>query len=139
VRAGWLLDTSAIALAQQPAVIARLRPLLRAGLLYTCPVLDIEALAAARSPETYRMMAVERSEAYRSVPLTAAVGTRAAALQARLSSRAHFPALEANHLLVAATAIENQLALLHYHRGFELLGQLSGLDQDPVLPLGSVP
>jgi predicted nucleic acid-binding protein len=138
VNAGWLLDTSAVAVAEQPQVIEQLSPLLRAGLLYTCPVLDIEALAAARSPETYRAMAVERREAYRTVPLTASVGTRALALQARLGGRAHYGAVDANDLLVAATAIENSLTLLHYQRGFELLGDLSQLDQHAVAPLGSL-
>jgi predicted nucleic acid-binding protein len=72
------------------------------------------------------------------VPLTASVGTRALALQARLGSRAHYGAVDANDLLVAATAIENSLTLLHYQRGFELLGDLSQLDQYAVAPLGSL-
>ena len=135
---GWLLDTSALAVAHRPEVIERLGPLLRAGLLYTCPVLDIEALAAAGSPETYRAMGAERREAYQSVPLTTAVGSRAVGLQARLSARAHYGVLDPTDLLVAATAIENDLTLLHYHRGFELLGDLSQLEHDPVVGLGSL-
>jgi predicted nucleic acid-binding protein len=138
VTPGWLLDTSAIAVSHHPRVLDQLSPMLRAGLLYTCPVLDIEALAAARSPEGYRVMVVERREAYRTVPLTAAIGERAMALQSRLSRRAHYQVVDANDLIVAATAIENDLTLLHYDRGFELLGQLSGLEQCPIVPLGSL-
>jgi predicted nucleic acid-binding protein len=135
---GGLLDTSALAVAHQPAVIELLSPMLRSGLLYTCPVLDIEALAAAGSPEGYRTLLIERREAYRPVPLSAAIGDRALSLQARLSRHAHYQVVEANDLVVAATAIEHDLTLLHYHRGFELLAQLSNLDQRPVAPLGSL-
>jgi predicted nucleic acid-binding protein len=138
VNTGWLLDTSAIAVAGRAEVIQQISPLLRAGLLYTCPVLDIQALAAARSPKTYQSMAQERREAYRSVPLTDSIGVRARSLQARLSSRAHYQVMDANDLIVAATAIENDLTLVHYHPGFQLLGELSRLDQQPVVPLGSL-
>jgi predicted nucleic acid-binding protein len=136
--AGWLLDTSALAVAQHPQVLGRLAPLLDAGLMYTCPVLDLEALAVARSPENHRRLAEERRDAYRAVPLAVSTGQRALALQARLVRRAHHPALDPNDLLVAATAIENSLTLLHYQRGFELLGELGELDQRPVAPLGTL-
>lgn len=69
---GWLVDTSVLALAHRPEVAARLETPLRAGLLYTCPVLDLEALSTARSGEQHRALATERREAYRSVPLQAA-------------------------------------------------------------------
>jgi predicted nucleic acid-binding protein len=138
VSTGWLLDTSAIAMSDRPQVLRWLRPMLRSGVLYTCPVLDIEALAAARSPESYRKMATERGEAYRSVPFTEAVGERALSLQARLARRAHYRVLEGRDLLVAATAIENELTLLHYRQVFELLGELCELEQCPVAPLGTL-
>ena len=135
---GWLLDTSALVVAHQPQVIQLLSPMLRSGLLYTCPVLDIEALAAAGSPEGYRTLLIERREAYRPVPLSAAIGDRALSLQSRLGRHAHYQVVEASDLVVAATAIEHDLTLLHYHRGFELLAQLSTLEQSPVAPLGSL-
>ncbi len=135
---GWLLDTSALAVARHPEVLGGLGPMLRAGLLYTCPVLDIEALAAVRSPESHRRLAEERRDAYRAVPLSTAVGQRALRLQAALTRRAHYQALDPNDLLVAATAIEHDLTLLPYQRGFELLGELGELDQRPVAALGSL-
>jgi predicted nucleic acid-binding protein len=139
VNTGWLLDTSAVAVSHRPEVAARLRPMLRARLLYTCPMLDIEILATARSAESYRTMAAERRDAYRSAPLAAAVGERALALQSRLSRLARYRAVDARDLLVAATAIENNLTVLHYHQVFELLGELCHLDQKAVAPLRSLP
>jgi hypothetical protein len=133
---GWLLDTSAIAISARPQVLRRLRPMLRAGVLYTCPVLDLEALAVARTPEAYRKLAIERRAAYQAVAITGSIGERALKLQARLARRAHFRAIEGRDLLVAATAIENDLAVLHHLQIFELLGDLGELEQSPVAPLG---
>jgi predicted nucleic acid-binding protein len=138
VSTGWLLDTSAIAVSDRSQVVRWLRPMLRSGVLYTCPVLDIEALDAARSPESYRKMAGERGAAYRSVPFTAAIGERALSLQSRLARRAHYRAVEGRDLLVAATAIENELTVLHYRQVFELLGELCQLEQCSVAPLGTL-
>ena len=135
---GWLLDTSAIAVSDRPQVLRWLSPMLRSGVLYTCPVLDIEALAAARSSESYRKLASERREAYRAVPFTASIGERALSLQARLARRAHYRVVEARDLLVAATAIENDLTVLHYRQVFGLLGELCELEQCPVAPLGTL-
>jgi predicted nucleic acid-binding protein len=136
---GWLLDTSALAQAHRPEVTGRLEPLLRAGLLYTCPVLDLEALATARTADGYRTLATERREAYQSVPLQPAVGERALALQSLLTRRAHSQLADPRDLVVAAAALEHNLSVLHYRRVFELLAELCNLEQHPVAPLGSLP
>jgi predicted nucleic acid-binding protein len=135
---GWLLDTSALAQAHRPDVTARLEPLLRAGLLYTCPILDLEVLATARTAAGYRALATERREAYRAVPQQPAVGERALSLQGLLTRRAHAGAAEPRDLLVAATALEHNLSVLHYRHVFELLGELCQLDQQPIAPLGTL-
>ena len=136
---GWLLDTSALAQAHRPEVSEQLEPLLRAGLLYTCPVLDLEALATARTATGHRSLATERREAFRAVPLQPAVGERALSLQSLLTRRAHPEAADPRDLFVAATALEHNLSVLHYRRDFELLAELCDLDQHPVAPLGSLP
>ena len=136
---GWLLDSSALAQAHRPEVTDRLEPLLRAGLLYTCPVLDLEALATAQTANSYRALATERREAYRSAPLQPAIGERALSLQSQLTRRAHSGAANARDLVVAATALEHNLSVLHYRRVFELLGELCDLEQHPIAPLGSLP
>jgi predicted nucleic acid-binding protein len=138
VNTGWLLDTSAIAIAHRPEVAQRLTPMLRAGLLYTCPILDLEALATARSSESYRRMAVERRDAYRCAPLAASIGERALALQGKLVRQARYRSVDPRDLFVAATAIENHLTVLHYAWVFEVLGDLCDLDQRAVAPLGSL-
>jgi predicted nucleic acid-binding protein len=138
VNTGWLLDTSALAVAHRPEVAEQIEPLLRAGLIYSCPVLDLEALATARAADDYRTMATHRREAYRSVPLQPTITEEALSLQARLTRRARSAPAEPRDLLVAATALEHNLSVLHYRRVFEVLAELCDLDQRPVVPLGSL-
>jgi predicted nucleic acid-binding protein len=139
VNIGWLLDTSALAVAHRPEVAEQIEPLLRAQLIYTCPVLDLEALATARTADDYRTMATHRREAYRAVPLQPTIGDAALALQARLTRRARSALAEPRDLVVAATALEHNLSVLHYRRVFEVLAELCDVDQRPVAPLGSLP
>jgi predicted nucleic acid-binding protein len=136
---GWLLDSSALAVAHHPEVVRRLRPMMHAGVLYSCPVLDLEALSAAQSPDGYRRMSAERGDVYRSAPLVASIGDRALALQGKLSRRAHDHEVQARDLVVAATALEHNLTVLHYHPAFQLLGELCELDETAIAPLGSLP
>ena len=135
---GWLLDTSALAVAHRPEVAEQLEPLLRAGLIYSCPVLDLEALATARTAQDYRTMATHRKEAYRAVPLRTSIGEEALSLQATLTRRARSAMAAPRDLVVAATALEHNLSVLHYRRVFELLAELCDLDQRPVAPLGTL-
>src|SRR5689334_18546273 len=120
---GWLLDSSAIGLAHRKEVAARLRPMLRAGVLYTCPVLDLEALATAAGPGAYRKMRTDRQRAYRSVPFGPAVGERALRLQAKLGHWAG-PPVRPRDLLVAATALEHHLTVLHHHPAFGVISEI---------------
>jgi predicted nucleic acid-binding protein len=139
VNAGWLLDSSALAVAHRPEVSAGLEPLLRRGLLHTCPVLDLEALSTARSADGHRAMATDRREAYRTIPLQPAIGDRALSLQSLLARRGRSGTATPGDLLVAATALEHNLSVLHYRRVFEVLAELCALDQCAVAPLGSLP
>jgi predicted nucleic acid-binding protein len=136
--AGLLIDTSALAIADRPPVTGSLSALLRAGAACTCPLLDVEALSVARSPQEYRELAAARQLVYRAVPLSAAVGERMCELQLILSRHAHFGLAEPGDLQVAATAIEHGMRVVHYSAVFELLGQLCHLDQEAVAPLGSL-
>lgn len=136
---GWLLDTSALSVAHHPEVHRQLEPLLRAGLLHTCPVLDLEALSVAGTAEAYRAMAADRRTAYRTAGLDPPVGERAASLQALLTRKARYRTAEPRDLLVAATALEHNLSVLHYRRVFELLSELCELHQHAVAPVGTLP
>lgn len=136
--AGLLIDTSALARAHRPPVAASLGSLLRAGIACTCPMLDVEALSVARSPDEYSELEAVRRLVYRAIPMSAAAGERIRELQALLARHAHLDDAAPGDLQVAAIALEHGLRVLHYSAVFELLGQLCHLNQAAVAPLGSL-
>ena len=138
VRSGLLIDTSALAVADRLPVTSAFSSVLRAGAVLTCPFLDAEALAIARSPGEYAEFAAARRLVYRSVPLCGAIGDRMSELQSLLARHAHLQRASPGDLLVAATALEYGLKVVHYSAVFELLGQLGRLDQAVIAPLGSL-
>ena len=62
--ARYLVDTSVWARRRQPAVAARVTPLIGAGLVATCSVLDAEALYSTRSATEYEQVRRDRRAAY---------------------------------------------------------------------------
>lgn len=136
---GWLLHTSALARSHLPEVTQRLARLLRAGVLYTCPVLDLEALTTATSPSDHRALLADRRAAYRAVPVTEAVLDRAVGLQGMLATGPRCGPAAPATLVVVATAQLHQLGVLHYDADVELVATTCGVPQRTILPLGSVP
>jgi predicted nucleic acid-binding protein len=136
---GWLLDPSAAAIAWRPQVLAILSPLLRAGLLHSCPVIDLRVLGLARSAAEHRAMAADRALVYAPVPLSAASAERARELQTALARAGHHGRADPDQLLIAGIALEHDLTLLHHDSLFPLLGELCGLDQVAIAPLPGHP
>jgi predicted nucleic acid-binding protein len=136
---GWLGDTSAITRWRRPEVRPTLERLLEVGLLWTCPPIDLEVLFSARSPRDYTRVQSQRRAAYRLAPLNDAVGERALWFQAELARRSKHRAVGVNDLLIAATAVENDLVVLHYDRDFDVLGEICGVPHQAVAPLGTIP
>lgn len=135
---GWLVDTSVTARWTRPEVGPALRAALATRRVWTCPVLDLEALYSARSPADYRKAARVRAGSMRMAPLTPEIAERALAFQAELARRSQHRGAGPADLLIAATAVEHDLVVLHYDRDFELLGEVCGVPQHPVVPLGSI-
>ncbi len=136
---GWLLDKSALARWQQPAVAARLEPRAREMRLFTCAVIDLEVLYSARNPAEHASLARERGQAYEWVEMDAETWARAARLQGELAAKGHLRAAGVSDLLIAATAEQHGLTVLHYDRDFQTLGRLCGISEESVVPLGSLP
>ena len=136
---GWLLDKSALSRSHLPDVVAALAPRLRAARLYTCAIIDLEILYSARNALEYATVAHDRREAYEWVEMDAETWARAARLQSELAVHAHLRAAGVADLLIAATAEQHGLTVLHYDRDFETLGRLCGVQQEAVVPLGSLP
>jgi predicted nucleic acid-binding protein len=136
--ATFLADKSALTRRDtRPEVREALEPLLLAGEVATCGIVDLELLYSATSQATYRAL----SEALRGMPRApvddACVG-RALEAQAMLAERSQHRAVPLPDLLVAACAERAGLAVLHYDADFERIAELTGQRTQWIVPRGSV-
>ena len=133
----FLADKSALARQGKPAVREILEPLLLAGEIATCGIIDLEILFSARDRATYRAT----SAALRGMPrvsTTEACVQRALEVQAMLAERSQHRAVPLPDLLVAACAEHAGLAILHYDADFDRITELTGQRTQWVVPRGSV-
>jgi predicted nucleic acid-binding protein len=136
--ATFLADKSALTRRDtRPEVREALEPLLLAGEIATCGIVDLELLYSTTSRATYRAL----SEALRGMPRApiddACVG-RALETQAMLAERSQHRAVPLPDLLVAACAERAGLAVLHYDADFERIAELTGQRTQWIVPRGSV-
>lgn len=136
--ATFLADKSALTRRDtRPEVRDALEPLLLAGEIATCGIVDLELLFSATSRATYRAL----SEALRGmprVPIEDAVVKRALEVQAMLAERSQHRAASLPDLLIAACAELAGLAVLHYDTDFERIAKLTGQPTRWIVPRGSV-
>lgn len=78
-----------------------------------------------------------KAEGFTDLPLTAAIGDRARAVQALLARRSQHRAAGVVDLLTAAVAEHYGAIVLHHDRDFEHIAAVSGQQQQWVAPPGS--
>jgi predicted nucleic acid-binding protein len=136
--ATFLADKSALTRREtRPEVRQALEPLLLAGEVATCGIVDLELLYSATSPATYMALA----EALRGMPRVAvddAAVERALEVQAKLAKRSQHRAVPLPDLLVAACAENVGLSVLHYDADYERIAELTGQAVQWIVPRGSV-
>jgi len=136
--ARFLVDKSAIARGRlSPEAEEVLRPLLTAGDVATCGMIDLELLHSATSPAAYAgitgfLRALPR------VRMTEAIFDRALDVQADLAERSQHRGVSLPDLLVAAAAESAGLTVLHYDADYDRISDLTGQPTRWVVPRGSV-
>lgn len=134
----FLADKSALTRREtRPEVREALEPLLLAGEVATCGIVDLELLYSATSRATYRAAA----EALRGMPRVAVEEgsiRRALEVQSMLAARSQHRAVPLPDLLVAACAERAGLAILHYDADFERIADLTGQPNRWIVPRGCV-
>lgn len=124
--AGWILDKSAAARATDPTVGAQLADV--AGALHVCQVSRLEQLYSARSAADYDDLAASLRSDLLPAPPPPDLLDRALALQRDLAHhhgmwhRTSIP-----DLLIAETALHNELGILHVDRDYERIGEVRPL------------
>lgn len=136
--ATFLADKSALTRrATRPEVRAAIEPLLLAGQIATCGIVDLELLYSASSPAVYEQLA-SALRALPRVPVTESAIDRALEVQAQLATRSQHRAVPLPDLIVAACAEAAGLTVLHYDADYDRVARITGQPVQWVLPRGSV-
>lgn len=106
---------------------------LREDLLHIARPSVLEIGFSARSPQDHREVIADIAEAMTVIEIDLQISDRARELQERLTHRGWHRAPGPVDLLPAATAIEHELTLLHLDEDFELIAQVSSLQQERVV------
>lgn len=114
-----------------------LDPLLRAGEVATCGVVDLEALYSASSPASYGTTATTLRDMPRAAVDEKCVD-RALEIQAMLADRSLHRGVSVPDLLVAACAEQAGLTVLHYDADYERIAEITGQPTRWIVPRGSV-
>ena len=123
---GWVVDKSAAARRFDPVVSGQLMEL--AGLLYVCPIGELEQLFSARSARDYEAQSQELHAAFETVPVPPDLFERALRLQRDLAHHhGLWHRIPIPDLLIAETALHHELGILHVDGNFERIAEVRSL------------
>jgi predicted nucleic acid-binding protein len=124
--AGWIIDKSAAARAQDPVVGPQLIEM--AGSLFVCPVGELEQLYSARSARDYDDLKTDLHANFDVVDAPTDVLVRALQLQRDLA-RHHgmWHRTPIPDLLIAETALHHGLGVVHVDGDFERIAEIRPL------------
>jgi predicted nucleic acid-binding protein len=134
-----LVDNSALARLHLPGVGAVLVPIIEAGLVATCAVIEMEVLWSTRSAAEFRQVRADRQAGYEWLPIEDPQWRRAMDVQEQLWSTGRVRSVPLPDLLIAAVAEQHGLTVLHYDQDFDLIAAVTGQPTAWVVPRSSVP
>lgn len=138
MRPTHLADTSVLVRLHHDDVVARVGPLLVAGLVATAGPVDLELLRSARTGADHAALRAERRLLPRA-PCSDEVLDRALTVQGLLADTGTHRDVDALRLVVAAAAEAAGLTLLHYDPAFDAVAAVTGQPAEWVVRPGSVP
>jgi predicted nucleic acid-binding protein len=137
--ASYLADTSALARLRHQGVAAVLSPLIEAGLVATCGVIEFELGWATRTAAEFDQVRADRDTGYEWLATHDEDWRRALDVQGALWRRGQIRAVGFPDLLVAAVAERERVTLLHYDGDYDLIAHITGQQAQWVVPRGTVP
>lgn len=135
----YIVDQSALARLKYPSVGAVLSPLMLAGEVATCSVIELEILYSARGYDDLVKTRATRSRAFHLVSMTQDSLDRAMEVMEELARRGLHRAVGIPDLLIAAVAERESLTLIHYDADYEFVVAVTGQPMQWVVPRGTVP
>ena len=137
--ARYLADTSALARLRHPQVAEVLGPLIEAGLVATCGVIEFELAWATRTAAEFNELRTDRDLGYEWLATHDEDWRRALEVQAVLWRGGQMRSVGLPDLLVAAVAERERVTVLHYDADYEIIAKVTGQAIRWVVPRGSVP
>jgi predicted nucleic acid-binding protein len=137
--ASYLADTSALARLHHPVVAAVLAPLIEAGVVATCGVIEFELGWATRSSAEFDDVRADRAVGYERLATRDEDWRRALDVQASLWRGERMRAVGFPDLLVAAVAERERVTVLHYDGDYDFIAQVTSQPMQWVVPRGTVP
>jgi predicted nucleic acid-binding protein len=137
--ASYLADTSALARLRHQSVAAALGPLVEAGLVATCGVIELELAWATRTAAEFDQVRADRDAGYEWLATHDEDWRRALDVQAALRRSGQIRAVGFPGLLIAAVAERERVTLLHYDGDYDLIALVTGQQTQWVVPRGTVP
>jgi predicted nucleic acid-binding protein len=124
--ARYLADTSVLSRLHRPAVDAAVSPLVEAGVVATCGIVELELLWSARNAFEHRALRTWLADGFEPLSMPDEIWDRAVEVQASLSRRGAHRGVPLPDLLIAATAERHDVTLLHYDRDYDAVVSATG-------------
>ena len=134
-----LADTSALARLRHPPVLAVLGPLIEAGLVATCGVIEFELGWATRSAAEYDQVRADRDSGYEWLATHDEDWRRALAVQGTLWRAGQMRSVGLPDVLIAAIAERERVTVVHYDGDYDQIAKITGQPMLWVVPPGTVP
>ncbi len=134
-----LADKSALTRLYHEAVARRLGPMIEAGLVGTCGIIELEVRYSARSHAEYEEVAGDRALGYEWFPMPDEVWDRALDVQRALSAHGQLRTVNFPDLLIAAIAERHGLVVVHYDADYDRIAAVTDQPVEWVSPAGSLP
>ena len=135
----YVADKSALARLHRQTVFAVLGPLIEAGLVATCAMVEFEMLWSTRSSGEFNEVRDDRERGYEWLPIEDQHWRRAIDIQQRLWADAQMRTVPLPDLLIAAVAESHRVTVVHYDADYERIAAITGQPVQWVVARGSVP
>lgn len=136
--ARFIADKSALARLHHESVRAMLSPLIQAGLVATCAMVEFEVLWSTRSAAEFDQVRADRTAGYEWLPIEDVHWRRALDVQQRLWATGHMRTVPLPDLLIAAVAEQHHVTVLHYDADFDRIAEITGQAMRWIVPRSSV-
>jgi predicted nucleic acid-binding protein len=133
----FLADVSVVARLTNDEVAKAVVPLIEAGVVGTCAVVDLELYSAIRDLSQMRRLAAYRTAAFPWLPTEDRDLHRALEIQALIAEAGH-QTIAWPLLAVAAVAERHRVSILHYSADLALIGKITGQEAEWVVPEGTL-